>query len=61
MIVGLYNNEDDYIFTTNGCGCCSNTLFLSSDKEEIIKELKENIEIVRISCDQIGINFDDLL
>lgn len=70
MITSVYvweaeeeNEKDDVVFTTSGCGCCSDTLYASNskDKEEIIAELKRNIEVVKRSCELLGIDYKEFV
>ena len=61
MIVSIFDVEENvYQFTTNGCGCCSINLVLPEDREEIIKNLKENITVVKEGCELLGITLEEL-
>jgi len=57
MIVCIYNPEN---FQTNGCGCCSSTLSLPEDREEIIEQLKRNIRVAKEGCEILGITLEEL-
>lgn len=48
--------EDGEVRTT-GCGCCATNLYLESDREEILKQLKRNVEVVKDTCKALNIDF----
>jgi hypothetical protein len=44
--------------TTNGCGCCSEILYMDSNREEILNELKQNIIVAKEVCMLLEVDFD---
>jgi len=63
MITSVWkdNEDNDVVFTTSGCGCCSDTLYASNSREEIITELKNNIRVVKRSCELLGIDYKEFV
>ncbi len=74
MITRIYPNDDwtskeddnwnpinTSCVSTQWCWCCSSYLWTTTDKDEIIKELKKNIEITKEACDLLWIDFNSLL
>ena len=63
MIVNL--EIDEYLntktFYTEGCDCCATYLDSKTDREEVIKHLKENIIKTKEYCKILGISFETLL
>lgn len=55
MIVSI--NSVEKKFKTNGCGCCSVDLYLKLDREEILKELKRNVDLMKEATKVLGIDF----
>jgi len=45
--------------TTNGCGCCSETLYMDSDRTQILEELKQNIVVAKEVCLLLDVDFDE--
>ena len=61
MIAYSYESDDnDYTFVTTGCGCCSDQLYLSTDREEIIEQLKRNYRTLKDACEILDICLSDL-
>ena len=71
MIVSFYTDDErtdedncvipaDLTAITNGCGCCSGELYLSQNREDIIKHLKRNVELLDDICAELGMTIDDL-
>lgn len=62
MIHYVYKNDNDLpVFTTTGCGCCSTELHLPKDKEEIMRELKQNVEALKDICEELNIDILELI
>lgn len=68
MIVSVYESDDnEFIFTSNGCGCCSCNYYFNNvednhgDKQEIIDEIKRNVEVAKEACAILGIDIKTLL
>jgi len=58
MIASCYKEEDESaVFITSGCGCCSSQLYPEVDREEILKQLKRNVDIVKESCAILDIDY----
>ena len=59
MIVSVYKEDDKkFSFTTAGCGCCSESLTVDNQgREEIIKELKNNVKVLREACRALKIDY----
>ncbi len=55
------DDEDEAVFTTSGCGCCSETLYASNSRKEIIAQLKRNIGVVKRSCELLGIDYKEFV
>lgn len=52
-----YVDSEEKQFRTDGCGCCSVDLYLEDDREEILKELKRNVDAVKEGCKVLGVDF----
>lgn len=68
MLVSIDNFDGEgFTATTNGCGCCSIQYYTSDPKNDeefkrdVIKELKQNLEIIEKSLDLMGMKMDDLM
>ena len=57
MAVVSVDKEDKSVMT-DGCGCCSNEL---KDKDKILSELEDNIDMVIESCSMLGVNHKDFI
>ena len=55
MIVSIY---DDNV-TTDGCGCCSESIPIDN-KDRIIEELKENWNIIIEVCEDLSIDINEV-
>jgi hypothetical protein len=47
--------------TTNGCGCCSEILYMDSNQTQILEELKQNIIVAKEVCLLLDVNFDEFI
>ena len=56
MIV-FVDSEEKCFTRSGGCSCCDTDLYLETDHEEILKELKRNIDVVKESCKVLNIDF----
>ena len=50
-------DSEEKVFTTTGCGCCSEDLNLEYSRDQILSELKWNVEVIKESCKVLDIDF----
>jgi len=51
MIVSTWKDEDDVTFS------CSVSYSLESERERIIKELKENVRVLKDACEVLNLDY----
>jgi len=69
MVQSIYKNEEELCVRTTGCSCCSHELVINEEtstddrqviRDEIIDELKDNLQVLENACDILGIDIEEL-
>ena len=54
--------SEDFEAYTEGCGCCSSVIDVNDEnKEELLKEIEDNISVAKEICEKLNVDFENFV